>query len=244
MKSELKRIGLRDSEIEVYLYLLSQGLSTPSEISLGTRIARPNCYHILRNLMEKELISESKDRKRKAYLANDPEAFLRLLDKKRDIVEELLPDLRIMHMKQAHKPRVTFYDGEEGLRTLYLKSLEGEEIFAIGSIKKLSESLPDFFGEYLKELKRKEIVFHDLLSNASREKEAALAKDALRGFYSAKFFPSEYGDLPTDILIWDANIALITLQGPMFGMVMENELLAHTFKTLFRALWDQVGIES
>ena len=83
LQTQLKKAGLTESEISIYLYLLQQGQSTPPQISIGTGIARTNCYHVLRSLKEQGLIKEEETKKRKAYLATDPQALLLNIEKKK-----------------------------------------------------------------------------------------------------------------------------------------------------------------
>jgi hypothetical protein len=50
---------------------------------------------------------------------------------------------------------------------------------------------------------------------------------------------AENKDLPTDILIWDDSVALISLSQPIFGTVLTNKYLAQTFKGLFFLIWNK-----
>src|SRR3989338_10227979 len=115
----LKNIGLKGSEIKVYLYLLENGVSTPPQIAKSTKIARTNTYHIVRALEEKGLIEQHKKRKRFVYLPTDPAALLRTLERRREIVEQLLPDLRALHKIQKNKPSIRFFEGTEQIKEIF-----------------------------------------------------------------------------------------------------------------------------
>lgn len=91
INEQLTTIGLKRSEIRVYLYILEQGIVTPPKIAAGTGIARTNCYHILDNLRDRGLIVEQPKGKRKSYLARDPEALLTILEQQRSVMQQLLP---------------------------------------------------------------------------------------------------------------------------------------------------------
>lgn len=237
---QLKQIGLHSSEIAVYLYLLENGVSTPPQISHGTNIARTNCYHILQSIKEKGLIQEQAKRKRKAYIAKDPQALLLSLEEKREAVEELLPDLRALYTTQKNKPKIRFYEGLAEVKEIYWQSLEAEEIRAIGSTKQLSDLDPAFFIRYQKELARRGIVFYDILTYASGEKSVQETKSILKGLYGVELLPPQYKDMPTDLLLWQDNIALITLQEPIFGTVLSSPLLAQTFHIIFNVMWEKL----
>lgn len=240
IQEELHKFGLHKSEIKIYLYLLQQGLATPPQIASGTGLARTNCYNLLRSLKEKKLITENLRGKRKAYAVNDPGTLALLLEERQESLQKILPDLQAMHLKQIHKPRITFFEGLEEVKEIYLRTLSAPEVFAIGSMKKLAESLPDFFLKYQKEIRKRNIIFHDLLTHPSGEVEVPKVKAFLRGLYEVKFLPAEYGDMPNDILVWSDNIALITLEEPIFGTVLTNQQLADMFRMIFRVLWEKI----
>ena len=123
LTDQLKALGLNRTETRIYLYLLEQGLSTPPQIARGTGITRTNCYNILESLKEKDLIAEQTQGKRKAYLARDPEALVRSLERKKEIINEILPQLRGLYTTQKNKPKIKFYDGVEQIKEIYRQSL-------------------------------------------------------------------------------------------------------------------------
>jgi HTH-type transcriptional regulator, sugar sensing transcriptional regulator len=232
---ELKALGLTKTEVLVYLYLLENGLSTPPVIAKGTGILRTNCYHVLQTLQGEGLIKEQEGKGRRvAYLASDPEALYRSIESQRETISRLLPDLRGLYTTQKHKPKIRFYDGLEQVKEVYRSSLESEEIFGIGSTKDLDAVMPDFFQKYVEGIKKKNIIFHDLLTSASREKTGPWMQEVMKGLYDVRYFPKDVGEFPTDILFWDEHIALITLREPYFATIVTSSLLAQTMKTLFR----------
>lgn len=237
---QLKNLGLNRSESQIYIYLLENGLSTPPQIAKGTNIARTNCYNILFKLKGGNLIEEQTNNKRKAYIASDPEALLRTLDKQRESTIQLLPDLRALYTTQKNKPKIKFYDGFEQVKALYQQSLEAKEIYAIGSTNKLWNLDNNFLKKYYSSVTNRNIIFHDLLSQDSTDVTESTSLPILKGLYNQKYLPKKYTDAPTDILIWDDNIALITLSEPIFGTILNNKLLAETFKMLFAIIWEKI----
>lgn len=242
IESDLKKFGLQKSEIRVYLYLLENGLSTPPSIARGTGIARTNCYNILHELKEKGLLIEQEKQKRKAYLAADPESLLRTLEEKRELIDRILPDLRGLYTIQKNKPKIKFYEGFEQVKQVYWSTLSGKEkrIYALGSTKELSDLEPQFFSRYVNEIKDRSIVLQDILSHDSGLKIAPKTKQIMGIFYDVKILPQKYQEFPTDILLWDDTIALITLQEPIFATVLTSPLLAKTFQIILSILWDGI----
>jgi len=234
----LKNIGLNNSEITVYLYLLEFGLSTPPQISKGTKIARTNCYNILRNLKDMGLVTSRMIRNRKAYLANNPNSLVRFIEQKKENVEIVLPDLRALYLEKKNKPSIYFYDGFDQIKEIFNQTLNSKEILAIASTNYLYSLDPVFFLKYQHKLKQKGIVFHDILTHESGKWGAKPAKVILKGFYDIKILPEKYHNNLVSIIIWNEFIAFITYKEPIFGTVIKNSMLADAFRLIFGVMWN------
>lgn len=241
LQDQLKQLGLNHSEITVYLFLLENGISTPPIVSRGTKVTRTNCYHILAELKNRDLITEQQLGKRKAYLANDPESLLHGLERKREIVAQILPDLRGLFTTQKNKPKIRFFDGLDQIEQIYMASLEAKKIYGFASMKQFLDVFPKFGTYYLKELAKRNIVFNDILSHSSRGYGAPEMKNALGGLYTFHFLPPEYKEFPTDMMIWDDNVALLTMTEPVFGTILTNKTLAKTFRIIHDVMWKATG---
>ncbi len=233
---QLRLLGLNRSEITVYLFLLENGLTTPPNVSRGTKIARTNCYNILESLTTKGLIEEQIQGKRKAYISCDPDALLRTLDKKRETVQQILPDLRGLYTTQKNKPKIRFFDGTEQIKEIYRLSLNSQKVLGLGFTEHLNNLMPEFYEWYLHELQSRGIVFYDVLTATSKAKNTLLMEEMLKELYDVRHLPEKYKYLPTNVLIWDDNIALITIEEPIFGTLITNNLLATTFKLIFEII--------
>ncbi len=240
LQSLLKDLGLFDSDIRIYLYLLEQGISTPPQIARGTKIARTNTYVILKRLTEKGLIEEQKRGKRKAYIATDPLALEQSFERKRDAIHQMLPDLRALYSAEKNKPKIQYYEGWEQVRQIYDLTYQAEKVFAFGSTEKLFLHDKKFYESHAKRVKERGIIYNDILTHESGDKSGQIIKDILKGFYDFKVLPKQYNDLSTDILIWDDHIAFIDLNNPVFGTVITNPSLAKTLYMMFDALWNKL----
>lgn len=240
IENELKTVGFNKNEIEVYIYLLQNGVSTPPQIANGTRILRTNCYNILQSLKEQSVIEEQKKGTRKAYIARDPESLKLSLQRRIEAIDRVLPDLRGLFKTQKNKPLFRFFGGFKEVKTIYDMTLSSESIYATGSTDRLQELDPKFFDSFIKTASKKKIIFHDLLPAKSRSLSAETIRQATNELYSIKFLPESYKENLTDLLIWDDNIAIIALDEPIFGTVITHAALAQTFKTLLRLIWDKI----
>jgi sugar-specific transcriptional regulator TrmB len=241
MKKQLKDFGLSDSEINIYLYLLENGLSTPTQISKELKITRTNVYPILSDLKRLNLVDENTKRGRKIFTAKDPISLIEEVDRKKKAIEEIVSDLRGLYKTKKNKPVIKFYDGFEQVKQIYFDTYEAGEVYAFGSIKQLDKLSNKFIKSYFKGLRKRNIVLKDLLTYPSGEKVISEMKKELGVFYEPHVLPKKYGDIPTDLLIWNDNIAIILLTEPIFGTVLEHPHLALSFRTLFMMSWQSSG---
>jgi len=241
IQEQLKHSGLRDNEIAVYLYLLSQGLSTPPRIAQGTRIARPNCYKVLEALKEKGLINEQQKGKRKAYIANDPSALIHAMQIRTEAMSQLLPDLRALYIAQKNKPSIRFFDGAEQVKEIFYEILEAKEVFGVASTKKLYAALsPQFFKTYIKQMREKNIFLRDILTTDSVPTSAPTPIGILKNLYEYRVLSEKMGDIPVDILIWNNKVAFLSVEAPVFGTLIENAAIAQMMKIMFELSWQQL----
>jgi predicted transcriptional regulator len=239
-ESFLKDLGLLDSEIRIYLYLLENGLSKPPQIEKGTKIARTNAYAILQRLKEKGLINEHKTGKRKAYIATDPIALEQSFERKRQAIHNMLPDLRALYAAEKNKPKIQYFEGWDQVKQIYDLTLSARIVFAFGSTEKLFGHDKKFFERHAKRVKDSGIVWHDILMQDSSAESIIEVKGIMKGFYDFKTIPRKYQDMPTDIMIWGNNIAFINLSEPVFGTIISNSALATSLQIVFDALWKKL----
>ncbi len=232
INDHLKEFGLKPTEIKVYLYLLENGVSSPAQIAKGTGVLRTNAYHVLRELLENGLIEEqSGSANRKTYIASDPSSLVRALESRRETIERILPDLRSLYTTEKNKPRIKFYSGLKQIQEIYTSALEAKELYALGSTDALYKLMPDFMEAWTAEIKRRTIAVRDIVSHTS--KNIALNAGAN---YQAATLPPESAGLVTDLLLWNNNLALITLAEPFFGTVISDPHTARTFRLVLKIL--------
>ncbi|HEY4516170.1 MAG TPA: helix-turn-helix domain-containing protein [Candidatus Paceibacterota bacterium] len=236
---QLREIGLKQNESEVYLFLLQNGISTPPVIARGTNIARTNCYNILGSLKEKGVVDEQLKGKRKAYIARTPESLKLSLQRKLEVTDRLLPDLEALHITQKNKPVFRFYDGWQEVKQIYEFSLQAKKIYGLGSTERLDSIDENFFENYISKCKKNNIEFQDLVTHDS-EKSSNLIKNVRGEMHKIKFLPEEYSQNITDLLIWDDSIALISLEEPIFGTVITSKPLASTLKMILQLIWNKI----
>ena len=98
----LEKIGLQKAEINIYLALLKNGLSTAANIAQYTKLNRSHIYDKLDVLLEKGLISFVIKNNVKYFKASDPEKIIDYIKEIQSNMQKLIPDLN--KIKSIPKP--------------------------------------------------------------------------------------------------------------------------------------------
>ena len=156
----LRKIGFTEKEAKVYMQLIRLGDQPDSTIAEKAEINRTTTYDIITTLTKKGLISSIRKGSATYFKALDPKNLLNYLErekveqskkieKQQKEIEALLPALISLENPGSTKPKVTFYEGEKGLRQAYEDTLTSSEtILAYANVEAMHEGLPNFFPEY------------------------------------------------------------------------------------------------
>jgi len=240
LSTNLQEIGLTKSEATIYLYLLKSGSSTPPQIANGTKIARPNCYEVLRRLEAQNLLTAHKKGERSIYTAKDPSSLLEQQQQMLKRVGDLLPELQSIHKTKKDKPNIQFLEGFNQVKQIWDRSLEATHIRGITSTEALFKNSPAFFKAYHTKLKKKGTLLQDIITKDSLD-AAEWNRENMGPMYEIKVLPKNYETLPTDILIWNNTVALMNIVHPISATVLTDQHMADTFRILFDLSWKQLS---
>ena len=241
MKEEaLRKFGLSDREIKVYLALLELGEALASKIAEKTNTPRTLSYDILENLLKKGLVSYVIKSNKKYFSALDPNNLIEVLknqtEEKERLVKEALPELLALKSKKLEeKAKVEVYEGKEGVKTLFNDVLRvGKEFLCFGSTGISPELIPYELSRFHKErIKRKiswRVIYNNDKSGRKRGQETSKWKYT-RVKYMEKTSPTTtyyYGD-KVAIVLW--------IKERLLAIMIEDEVIANSFKEFFEVLW-------
>ena len=138
IQNVLQNIGLNDKEIQVYLVNLELGSQPASIIARRVKMPRNTTRFILDKLTEKGLVEVTKKANTQLYTPEKPKNLINLLESERVIENQKIDDkigqlnsvmaeLESRYRPESTKPKVTFYEGDDGLRRVYENSLKSNE---------------------------------------------------------------------------------------------------------------------
>lgn len=229
----LKKIGLEEKEIQVYLGLLRTGSATASKVSQETNIDRATCYRYLDSLISKGLVSYVIQNNIKYFQAAHPEKILRDLKEKEIEYEKILPDLINLSNLPKEETTAEVYRGKDGLKTVLREILrDKQDHLALGDEGHFQEIFPIFFQQFINECKRRKIKERILCSSSVLKKVKKFDYE----YSTTKALPSGIS-LPTTTLIYGDKIILFNWQLPYNAIVIKNKNLSDTYRNYFDILW-------
>jgi sugar-specific transcriptional regulator TrmB len=250
MLKELQDIGLAEKEARVYLAALEIGRATADQLAKQAKIVRSTTYVQLESLMKKGLMSTYEEGKKTYFAPESPELLKRLLLKQREethIKEKelglLLPELLRQFEGAGERPVVRFFTGKEGITSTREEVLKSKDkkaytVFSYEHLRKLySEQELDEYSD-----RRKGLGIH---SRGIQVHKPYFAKAGLDNLTERRFLSPEVFPFSTiEITVFDDKTSIRSLEGTLFGMIIESTHIAAGMKTIFDFLWERAELPS
>lgn len=240
----LEKLGLSRKEAKVYLAALNLGEASPvSTIARKASIHRTSVYDTLEKLRKRGLVVKNKIKAARYYRALSPKKIINYLDeKKRELdqiledAEDLLPDLEAEYKAMSNRPRVNFYEGEEGLMRVYEETLKAkEEILAYANAAVNHSTINRYLQDYYKRRASKKISLRSISNDSKEDREQhARDKEELR---ECRLVPKNKIDFTPEINFFDNKIMIANWK-EKFGVIIESEEIAKVFKQTFELAWE------
>lgn len=234
----LQEIGFTEKEAIIYLALLELGSGTVTDIAKRARLKRAIIYIILEGLIKRGYVSEVPETKINRYIAVDPTKLLSDLKNKVTDFKTLLPSLLAVYNKPIWKPKINYFEGKEGIRSVYRYIEQCKEAFFITSTARIAEHLPEEVEAWVtgKLDQRVPLIGKHLLSNTPIDRNFAKRLKGTK--QQIKFLPKGL-TIDMDISIYENKVALTSLGDHLFIVVIESKELYNSMKTIFDLLWLQ-----
>jgi len=231
---------LSEKEAKVYLAALELGRSRVSLIAKKAGLNRITAYEILKRLVEMGIAHSAAYGGIQTFTVISPKTLVEKMESRLAVAKKVLPELSLLTGGGAHKPAIAFYEGAEGIRSIYEDTLSCEEKLIINiahSQNLLNVIGKDYFDQYVKKRVRRNIKVKVLLSDTTENKKYKQEiKSALR---EVKFFDDKKYPLPNEILVYDDKIAHLSFSA-LVGVVVEDKDIAQSLKSLWQMVWDSV----
>ncbi len=240
--TELQNLGLSDKEAGIYFAALEMGQATADQLAKHSKVKRSTAYAYIESLMNKGLMSSFESGRKTYFAPESPKNIERLfdterknLDKRKEELQEVLPDLTQLFEGAGERPTMRFFTGKEGIITmreevLLSKSKIVRVFFAADAMVKLfSEAERE---AYIKKRTASGIQVKLLYtrSDGPFTSEAPL-------YTERRYLDYKNMSLGADIVIYNDKVSLISLVGKPFGVIIQSREIAKSILTMFDLIW-------
>lgn len=229
-KQLLKSLGLSQDQAAVYMAALELGSANVQQISRKSGVKRTTIYHFLDDLKQRGIITETTKRKRSMYSAVAPDQLLEIEKTRLGELEHILPELRAIQNESRIKPRVTFYEGVEGIKEVYADILKDKkDIAAFEDLENMKKILPKQFYEWFPaERAKRDIIYRGISRDSAEARE--FAENDPKFLRTTKLLKS--ADWKTAINIYGDKVALVSFRTKIpFSVLIEDQNIAETLRT-------------
>jgi sugar-specific transcriptional regulator TrmB len=244
----LQNIGLSEKGIRMYLMMLETGTQPASVLARRMGIPRNTARFILDELSERGFASKTYKANTQLYSPVKPKGLIDQLERQRakmnldtekriGVVKKAIQELRERYKPKSSKPRVAFYEGKEGVITMYENTLKSSEtIRSFGCYDIMRSVFSDYFKSHharrLKEGIRVRRIHPDTPQGVAK---ARLDQKELR---ESRLIPHETYYFTPEILVYDNHVLMISWK-ELLGIHIESEEVATTFKVIFELAWKE-----
>lgn len=233
----LEEFGLENREAKIYVKLLEIGGGGASEIAKKVNILRPTVYDILDNMIKKGVVSYSISAGRKVFSAVDPQILQQIVDEKKRIISQFVPELNEISKGSLVKPFVETYLGPKGVKTIYDDMLkEGKDVYHIFNYREYSKTFKLFFIQnFIKRRVERGINFRGIVSHIEDPEIAKSDKKSLRELRTL----DSLSEFEATLFIYGDKCGFMTYTETPMGILIKNKIIASSFMILFNYLWKQ-----
>ncbi|MFC1633000.1 TrmB family transcriptional regulator [Patescibacteria group bacterium] len=240
--SKLTEVGFSDKEAKMYLAGLRTGPDTVQNLARAAKINRATAYVILQSLIDRGLASYFTQGKKSFYAMEDPEILEKLMEYEEENVDrdllrlqESMLELKSLYNLAKNQPQLYFYEGKPGLLQAmddYYGKEASDHVYEYFSIDQVLKMFPNYHVKHGRKSRGATYEYSGIYAH----NDGPLTEKQRTTYFTSggklHYMPKKY-PVASDVIIDDKRVALISLQGNLIGLIIENQDIAKTQKVIF-----------
>ncbi len=240
--SYIQDLGLSENESKVYLSSLSLGPATVLKIAKEAEIKRTTAYSVLETLKLRGLIINEVKGLKTLYTAEGPEKLEQIFEQKKDRFKKVLPELTAMYNLKGGESFIKYYEGVQGVRTVYDHILDGlkpgDDYVVISDMEKFLSMDRDYFTKFIENRVKYNLNLRAILQDTS---DAHYYKEIERNTtMTVKFLPKDTV-LSANMVITPHRVIITQMAAPIMTVVIENRSIVQMQKEQFEIMWNALN---
>lgn len=234
LEQTLIKAGMDEKQARIYLAGLELGAATVLQISKKSGVKRPTTYVLLDQMVEDGFFTKSAREGRPQYAAADPKDLLRRVHEREEALKASLPELAAIMASTKARPKISIYEGVRGMTQVYDDIFKSPEARWYGSIHEIMKRFPESPQKAIVLAAAKKQFVYDLLSSDPESIE--FAKKVSSDTYRVRLLPPG-AKFYIGGAIYGNKIAILAVTKDLFGVIIESQEVADSFRTIYDLAW-------
>ena len=246
----LNKLGFDKQASHLFLTLSEKGALTVLEASRITKIERTKLYRIADDLIQRGLLEEIVDHKKRILQAadiNNIQLLVREQAQTNAFLQETFPTfsstLNMLSTQQSPTTKVQFYRGKEGIKQMLWNELRSEGTGYVFVYKIFEMFVGEhFFVNWVEEFQRRNVKFHEIrteIFDQSFEQSPKRLDFRIKGI-DIRYISSTVFPITHSMSIYNDVVAIYNWwRGEIFGIEIYNQSVADMQKIFFEAFWQK-----
>jgi DNA-binding MarR family transcriptional regulator len=248
LQKSLKELGLTGHEPAIYAALLRQSPAGAAWIARECGLSRSSVYTTLSALQAKGLVGTTHENEVKQFVAGGQEALVELLRRDRALAEERIARAQALPLARlvgAQIPQIVHFEGQQGLKRIYLDMLRAAPVGSTISILRdefiwrpeWAFVFEDDWHQRVRRLRVEKNLRTRLLVNRSPVERRHAAYYKSRAGLERRYLKKPVRDFGL-YLAGDTAAILSLPSHNLIGLRIINRDLSGNLQQVFDALWD------
>lgn len=234
----LAQFGLTPNQTKIYLALLELGEAKVQDIAKRAKILRTTSYEVLEQLKAIGIASMFNRKGVRIYMAEHPKKLHDILVAKQKTIQKILTNLKSLYNLGDFKPKIKYYEGIEGYKTVYEDTLiaSDKRLYGILSMKDIFDTLGE---EYIDDCiqRRVDAGIHLFVIRSESKEVKPTWKNTPQELRTLRYAPRDF-IFPLTMFIYNNKVSLLSSKHENFGLMIESKEFMQTQKALFDVLWE------
>ncbi len=240
----LEKLGLTESEIRVYLSLVS-GAKNIRDILKTSQLKRPTAYYAINSLRKRGLVTKPVEENTMIFTLEPYERLETLVEEKsRDIValskeiDQLIPSFTRKNANKDQKPLVSFYEGIEAVKTIVMETLYCKSKLHLSIAPQDNffwQVGAEFVKTYVEERTRRNIETRNLWE---KRIDPEVYEQYYREYSNVRILPPVMlGKFATTIFLYDDKTLYISSLTNAYCVLIQSQEHKDMMTAIFEGLW-------
>lgn len=184
------------------------------------------------------MITTTKKKKRTYYYAEDPRKIDALLDEKKIVLKNILPELLSITNVIDKKPKIKFFEGEEGIKDVYRDTLNypNQETLAWASHEAVEHFDVDFLWKYYVPKRIEKKIWQRTIA-PDKEYMRDLKNYDEKHLRQMKLIPPDKYPVEVEINLYGNRFIGIMSFSEQIGLIIESKKIYTALKSIFEMNW-------